>query len=395
MIRGLIFDFDGLILDTELPDFESWQEMFVEHGAALPLAAWTPLIGTAAESFDIYDYLEQQADRPIDRADVRERRRKRYHERVMAQMILPGVEACIQEAKRRGMKVGLASASSPDWVLGHLSRLGLHVHFDTVKTAADVARVKPDPALYRAALAALGLDAHEAIALEDSPNGIAAAKAAGLFCVAIPNAMTRDLDVSAADLRLNSLAEMPLTELLAIAESRIPHKKTGKEAFMQTSTRPQPEIIAFVDPIVSAIERIIRCLDGLDTRGLNWRPPAQETNSLYVLAVHTMANAEEFILGLLAGEHIVRDRDAEFAAVADDSAAKSVRARWADLQVRLRHALSTFPASVLEKTITHSRRGELSGRATLILVAQHACEHVGHAELTRQLLDAAMERERG
>ncbi|MCA1725945.1 MAG: HAD-IA family hydrolase, partial [Thermomicrobia bacterium] len=97
--------------------------------------------------------------------------------------------------------------------------LGLHLHFDTVKTAADVERVKPDPALYRAALDALGLGAREAIALEDSPNGIAAAKAAGLFCVAIPNAMTRDLDLSVADLRLTSLADLPLAQLLAIAEN--------------------------------------------------------------------------------------------------------------------------------------------------------------------------------
>ncbi len=219
MIRGLIFDFDGLILDTELPDFESWQEMFVEHGVSLPLAEWTPLIGTAS-SFDLYDYLEQRAGQAINRADVRERRRKRFHERVIAQAILPGVEECIAAAKQRGLKVGLASASSPEWVLGHLERLGLHVHFDAIKTSADVERVKPDPALYLAALDALGLDATEAIALEDSPNGIAAAKAAGLFCVAIPNAMTRDLDVSAADLRLTSLADLPLAELLDLVENQ-------------------------------------------------------------------------------------------------------------------------------------------------------------------------------
>ena len=96
----------------------------------------------------------------------------------------------------------------------------MDVHFDAIKTSADVERVKPDPALYLAALDALGLDATEAIALEDSPNGIAAAKAAGLFCVAIPNAMTHDLDVSAADLRLASLADLPLAELLHIVENR-------------------------------------------------------------------------------------------------------------------------------------------------------------------------------
>jgi beta-phosphoglucomutase-like phosphatase (HAD superfamily) len=100
-----------------------------------------------------------------------------------------------------------------------------------VKTAADVERVKPDPALYRAAIDALALEATEAIALEDSPHGIAATKAAGLFCVAIPNAMTRDLDLSAADLRLTSLAELPLAQLLEIAENhRTGTNRTGKDA---------------------------------------------------------------------------------------------------------------------------------------------------------------------
>ena len=220
MIRGLIFDFDGLIIDTEMPDFASWQEMFAEHGAELPREMWSPLIGHAIASFDIYDYLEQQAGRPIDRDDVRARRRARYLQMIEAQAILPGVEEWIREAKARGMKVGLASASNTEWVVGHLERLGLHVHFDTVKTRDDVPVGKPDPAVYRAALDALGLTAAEAVAFEDSMNGIAAAKAAGLFCVTIPNAMTHDLDLSAADLRLESLAHLSLDELLAEVERR-------------------------------------------------------------------------------------------------------------------------------------------------------------------------------
>jgi HAD superfamily hydrolase (TIGR01509 family) len=222
MIRGLIFDFDGLILDTEVPDFAAWQEMFAEHGTELPRAMWSPLIGHAIASFDIYDYLEQQSGRTIDRDDVRARRRARFHEMIAAQAILPGVEAWIREAKARGLKVGLASASDRAWVTGHLERLGLHVHFDTVKTRDDVPVGKPDPAVYRAALEALGLAAAEAVAFEDSMNGIAAAKGAGLFCVAIPNAMTLDLDLSAADLRLASLADLTLDELLAeIARRRM------------------------------------------------------------------------------------------------------------------------------------------------------------------------------
>jgi HAD superfamily hydrolase (TIGR01509 family) len=220
MIRGLIFDFDGLILDTELPDFASWQEMFTEHGTELPRERWTPLIGHTIASFDIYDYLEQQVGRTIDRDDVRTRRRARYLQMIEAQTILPGVEEWIREAKVRGMKVGLASASDRAWVTGHLGRLGVHVHFDTIKTRDDVPVGKPDPAVYRAALDALGLTAAEAVAFEDSMNGLTAAKAAGLFCVAIPNAMTHDLDLSAADLRLQSLAHLSLDELLTEIERR-------------------------------------------------------------------------------------------------------------------------------------------------------------------------------
>lgn len=220
MIRGLIFDFDGLILDTEMPDFASWQEMFAEHGVELPREMWSPLIGHAVASFDIYEYLERQSGRTINREEVRARRRARLLEMIEAQAILPGVEEWIRAAKARGLRVGLASAADGPWVTGHLERLGLHVHFDTVKTRDDVAVGKPDPAVYRAALDALGLAAADAVAFEDSMNGIAAAKGAGLFCVAIPNAMTHDLDLSAADLRVESLAHLSLDELLAEVERR-------------------------------------------------------------------------------------------------------------------------------------------------------------------------------
>jgi beta-phosphoglucomutase-like phosphatase (HAD superfamily) len=78
-----------------------------------------------------------------------------------------------------------------------------------------VPRVKPDPALYRAVLDAIGVQASDAVALEDSPNGVMAAKRAGMACVAVPNALTARLDLSAADVRLTSLAEVSLGDLLA------------------------------------------------------------------------------------------------------------------------------------------------------------------------------------
>lgn len=234
MICGLIFDFDGTILDTEVPDYEAWQEMYAEHGVTLPFDAWLPMIGTHGGIFDVYGYLEEQAGRPIDRADIQERRRIRLAELIAAQIVLPGVAEWIADAKARGMKVGLASSSSREWVVGHLERLGLHVHFDAVLSGDMVPRVKPDPALYLAALDALALDATAAVALEDSAHGVAAAKAAGLFTIAIPNGMTRHSDLSAADLQLTSLADRSLDDLLAEIARR-----SGKQAIDEQEARQE------------------------------------------------------------------------------------------------------------------------------------------------------------
>jgi HAD superfamily hydrolase (TIGR01509 family) len=218
MIRALIFDFDGLILDTEVPDFESWQEIYAEHGCTLPFESWSGGIGTTNFSFNTFDYLASLVQRPLDRETLHAQHRRRYLEMVEAQAILPGVEDTIVEAKRLGLKIGVASSARREWVVGHLSRLGLEAHFACVKSSNDVRNTKPDPELYLAALEALDVLPEEAIALEDSPNGVAAAKSAGMFCVAVPNALTGQLDLSQADLQLASLADMPLEQLLAEAE---------------------------------------------------------------------------------------------------------------------------------------------------------------------------------
>jgi HAD superfamily hydrolase (TIGR01509 family) len=215
MIQAVIFDFDGLILDTEAPEFQVWQEIYQAYGCELPLAVWAAAIGTSLDVFDAHTYLETQLGRLLDRQHIREQRRQRNAEILKAQPILPGVEEYIVDAKRLGMRLGVASSSSREWVVGHLTRLGLSPHFDCIKCSDDVPRVKPDPALYQAVLDALGLRADQAIALEDSPNGIAAAKRAGLYCIAVPNPLTCQLPLGQADLQLGSLAELPLQQLLA------------------------------------------------------------------------------------------------------------------------------------------------------------------------------------
>jgi len=225
VIRGIVFDFDGLILETEGPDYRSWRELYEGYGCSLPLERWAALIGTAEHGFDPYAELEAQLGRALDRAEVRARRRARYAELVAEEEVLPGVLGYISHARRLGLRLGVASSSSREWVVGHLERLGLSACFDALACRGDALRTKPDPGLYLRVLQDLDLRPEEAVAIEDSPNGVAAAKAAGLFCVVVPNDLTRELPLSGADLALGSLAELPLDGLLArVCRDRVSSK---------------------------------------------------------------------------------------------------------------------------------------------------------------------------
>ena len=221
MIRTLIFDFDGLILDTENPVYQAWRDLYESFGCKLPLDTWTVRVGGGAHMFDPFGHLEAQLRRPIDRDAAEARRERRRTELVLAQSVLPGMREWTADASRLGLKLGIASSSSAQWVAGHLERLKLADAFDCVRCWDDVGVTKPDPASYLVVLEALGLDPGKAIAIEDSTNGITAAKAAGLFCVAVPNSITRGLPLDHADIRLESLADMRLEELLAAGAATV------------------------------------------------------------------------------------------------------------------------------------------------------------------------------
>ena len=213
MIRAVIFDFDGLILDTEEPVFRSWVEVYAEHGAQLPFERWVEIVGSTTIGFHPQRHLEELLGRPLPQ-EVLDRRIVRRTEFVHAKELLPGVLQHIEEARGLGLKLGVASSSTTNWVKGHLARLGILDRFHCLRCRDDVANVKPAPDLYLAVLECLGVSAAESFAIEDSPNGITAAKQAGLRCVAIPNTITASLDLSGADVVLGSLAEVSLAELL-------------------------------------------------------------------------------------------------------------------------------------------------------------------------------------
>ena len=218
MIKALVFDFDGLIVDTEVPIFRVWQRIYRERGQELPLERWLTIIGTASGPFDPVIDLGQKTGQKLDEPEIKELERLYYQEATAIQQLLPGVLDYLVAARKLELKTAVASSSTRKWVIDHLGRFGIVGQFDAIVCREDVKRTKPDPELYRTALQRVGVEPADAIALEDSSNGVHAAKAAGLFCVAVPNPLTADLDFSEADLRLISLEAMLLRDLLKEAE---------------------------------------------------------------------------------------------------------------------------------------------------------------------------------
>ena len=214
-IRAFLFDFDGLIVDTESASRAGWAWLYGEHGFELPEDKWATLIGTIGAPWEPMSHLEELVGAPIDRDGLNERRRAHELTLLETEEFRPGILDYLAEATERGLKTAIVSSSSNRWIDMHLARLE-HAHrWDAIVAANhDVARAKPRPDLYLEACATIGVEPAEAIAFEDSPNGVRAARAAGIFCVAVPNEVTRALGLDEADLVLDSLADLPAAQLL-------------------------------------------------------------------------------------------------------------------------------------------------------------------------------------
>jgi HAD superfamily hydrolase (TIGR01509 family) len=215
-IRAFLFDFDGLILDTETASRAGWEWLYREHGFDLPEEKWATLIGTIGAPWEPMRHLEELVGEPLDAEALNERRRAHELSLLDTEELRPGILEYLEEAERRGLKRAIVSSSSTRWIDTHLARLERTVGWDAIVAANhDVARAKPRPDLYLEACELLEVAPAQAIAFEDSPNGVRAARAAGIFCVAIPNEVTRTLGLEEADLVLDSLADLPPAELLA------------------------------------------------------------------------------------------------------------------------------------------------------------------------------------
>jgi HAD superfamily hydrolase (TIGR01509 family) len=213
MITTLIFDFDGLLVDTETPAFESWQAIYTEHGQELSLDLWKDALGTN-HGFDALSHLGSLLGRTLDRERMLIERQARKRVLSTLQPLLPGARELLDQARAMGLPCAVASSSDRLWVTGWLDLHNIADYFSCIRTSEDVVLTKPSPELFLSAAACLGAPPSACLVFEDSPNGILAARAAGMRCVAVPGAITRQLTLPDADLVLTSLDALPLQTLL-------------------------------------------------------------------------------------------------------------------------------------------------------------------------------------
>ena len=213
MIKALIFDFDGLLIETETCDYQAWLEIYREYGLDYPIHECQQLIGTYKNVPVPLDRLDRLRG-PIDREAIDARRKKRSTKLALQQELLPGVMEYLEDAYRLGLQTAIASSSPRSWLDCFLEPRNLTRFIQVIVTGDTVSQVKPSPELFNNALLKLGVNPGEALILEDSVNGLKAARTAGVRCVIIPSSLTRGMDFHEADLVLESLGALPLSNLL-------------------------------------------------------------------------------------------------------------------------------------------------------------------------------------
>ncbi|GGP07043.1 HAD family hydrolase [Oceanobacillus neutriphilus] len=213
MIKAAIFDFDGLILDTETAWFDAYKEVLrSQFQFDLPLGEFVKCVGS--DDTILFSYLQNKLNSQLNVQSIRDEARKLHSQFVRDAKAREGVTDYLKDAKDEGLTVALATSSTTEWATTHLTNLNLLSYFDFLVTQDMVERVKPAPDIFLKTLEKLDLEAREAVVFEDSLNGLIAAQEVDLPTVIIPNPVTAALPFENYHLKLNSMTDMPLHEIL-------------------------------------------------------------------------------------------------------------------------------------------------------------------------------------
>ncbi len=206
--RGIIFDFDGVLVDTEWAIFSSWVDLYHREGCELSLEEYSPCLGAGYTRWNPANHLERITGKSFDWEQENTLRQASIERQLMCSGLMPGARELLEWCRASAIRLTVASSSSRHWVVGWLNRLDAMHYFPEIFCRTDGYAVKPNPALFLAARDFLSLPNEDCLVVEDSTNGLLAARAAGIKSVAIPCCLTRDLDLSAADMHMESLGEL-------------------------------------------------------------------------------------------------------------------------------------------------------------------------------------------
>jgi HAD superfamily hydrolase (TIGR01509 family) len=221
VIRALIFDFDGLLIDTETPALLTWQKVYQDYGQELTLETWQQALGRrGGEGFKPLEHLATLVGIMFDAEAVREQRWQHKMTLCEQEPVRPGIQGTIAAAQRLGLTCVVASSSGREWVEGWLKKHDLLKHFAFTKTGDDVENVKPAPELFLSVAQTLCIQPSECLVFEDSPNGTLAALNAGMPCVVVTNPVTEGLEFPHHALKLKRMDEMRLEDILNIINNK-------------------------------------------------------------------------------------------------------------------------------------------------------------------------------
>lgn len=208
LASAVLFDFDGILVDTEWEIYQAWLETFREHGHDLPLSLYTRCIGSDFDAWSPKLHLEELTRLNFDWIQMDERRQIRIRSALSKHGPIDGVVAVLKLLREIGIPMAVVSSSSHHWVDGWLEKLELMGFFQEIVCKGDAPKIKPAPDLFIEAALRLRVKASDCLVIEDSLNGLNSAKAAGMMAWMVPNRVTAKLDFTRADRVFTSFLEL-------------------------------------------------------------------------------------------------------------------------------------------------------------------------------------------